>query len=274
MRSPTNLMTVGMLSLILVAWFASLKDASPNQRSNSNDPVTNQQPGNNAGLSKSPSNRNEKENLLYLIDTAVFDVGELGKQAREKLQQTDRTQLVSTLSSLRDSLREDDIRRVEIACCFCFINHEYRLNRQVIVSTFDRHSPYQNLHDDVWMMLDRLIRGGDKALLSLGFNAVEWADGALAEGLYDTFDDQLANDPANFLKVLVGQPKKVRGEVYNYIFSDMEKLPNTDFDKLKRYLESVPRHSPLSSTAKEFDAALSAKTKAEPHQEKKSGAGL
>jgi hypothetical protein len=265
MASPKNLLAVGILSLTLTALPACSNGAASNQSSNSNGVVTDRQPDGNVGSRKSAPNQNEKEDLISLIDTATFDVGELGRQAREKLQQHDRAQLVRALSTLRDSLPEGDARRLEIASFFCSIGHEYRANRQVIVSAFDRNSPYQNLHDDVWTMIDRLIRGGDKGLLSLGFNAVGWSDGALAEGLYDTFDDQLANDPENFLKELAKQPKKVRREVYHYIDLDADAFPRTDFEKLRRFLKSVPGNTPLSTVAKEFEAALPAKTEADRH---------
>lgn len=259
MRSPKDLLAVGILSLTLTALLACSNGAASNQHSNSNS-ATGDQQSDNVGSKSSNSKQNEKEDLISLVNTATFDVGELGKQAREKLQHRDHAQLIRTLSTLRDSLPEDDVRRLEIASFFCSIGYEYRANRQMIVSAFDKDSPYRNLHDDVWMMIDRLIGGGDKGLLSLGFNAVERADGALAEGIDDTFDSQLANDPENFLKELARQPKKVRTEVYDYISPN--RVPNTDFGKLRRYLKSIPPRSTLSPVAKEFDAALSAKIKA------------
>jgi hypothetical protein len=256
-------MSVCLLSLILAAWLACLKGTSSTHQSNSNSAAVDQQSNDDVGLEKPDSKHNEKEDLISLVNTATFDVGELGKQAREKLQQRDREQLIRTLSTLRDSLPENDVQRLEIASFFCSIGYEYRANRQMIVSAFDKHSPYRHLHDDVWMMIDRLISGGDKSLLSLGFNAVEWSDGALSEGLEDTFDEQLSHDPENFLKELAKQPRKVREEVYDYIVPD--RVPNTDFDKLRRFLKSVPSRSALFPVAKEFDAALSAKIKAAQH---------
>jgi hypothetical protein len=273
MRSTKTLMSVCMLSLILAAWLACLKSRSSTQQSNSNSPVVDRQSNDNIGSEKTDSKHNEKEDLISLVNTATFDEGELGKQAREKLQQRDRAQLIRTLSNLRDSLPEDDVRRLEIASFFCSIGYEYRANRQEIVSAFDKNSPYRHLHDDVWMMIDRLISGGDKSLLSLGFNAVNRADGALAEAMDDTFDDQLAHDPKSFLSELSKQPKRVRRDVDDYIAASTDQFGYTDVDKLKRYLESVPGRSSLSQTAKEFAAALSAKSKAQ-QQEKKSGDSL
>ncbi len=257
MRSPAKPLTAFVSAFALATLLACSNSMSADRQSDSNRVAANQQLG-NAGVVKSSPGRPEKEELLSLIHTASLDEGPLGNEAREKLRQRDREQLVRDVTDLRDSLPEDDPQRVETALFFCTINHDYQANRKIVASAFRKDTPANGpAADDAWNMIDRLIQRGDTDLLSLGFNAVSWADGGVAEALDATFDEQLARDPEDFLKELGKQPKKVRMDVYDYILSDKNMFPKTDFAKLQKYLKSVPARSTLSTAAREFDEALS-----------------
>jgi len=67
--------------------------------------------------------------------------------------------------------------------------------------------------DDAASMLSRLIEHGKKDLLKPLFESATWADGALAEGLSETFARELQNDREQFLKLLSSYPADTRKKV-------------------------------------------------------------
>ncbi len=93
----------------------------------------------------------------------------------------------------------------------CNLGHEYDLNKQIVMSAFTSKQS-QGLAEE--RLIDRLIRRGDKELLSVLFSAVPKSDGALAEGLAETFAGQIRDDPEHFLTKLSAEPPSAKRNAY------------------------------------------------------------
>jgi hypothetical protein len=216
-------------------------------RSNSNPPA-NQQRG--AANNNTRSAINEAD-LLEQVDDFATDEGELGQAAWRKLEAYPRPELIDHLSALRDSSSQDKPVKANIAFVLCNLDHDYQLNRAVIVSAFNESIDDADRYE---RPLDRLIRRGDKELLQVLFAVVPRSDGGLSEVLADTFADQMENSTEAFLTQLATQPKPIRRKVSEYVdfaTSDQDKI------NIKAFLRSIPKSSPLASLAKEMLSDLS-----------------
>lgn len=192
--------------------------------------------------------------LTRLIKTFSEDVGENGQTAWQRLQSYPREDLVNSLLKLRNDLPKDSPTQYSIAFVLCNLNYEYQRNVHVIVSALTKVPHEQNYDaDSAESMLGRLIHRGDKELLRVLFRAVPWSDGALAEGLSDTFSEELRSDPKEFLTRLKNETKDTRSKTYSLIASGS--LTAKDLRTLRGQLASLPRTAPIFQVAKELLAS-------------------
>ena len=192
--------------------------------------------------------------LIEQIRQFARDEGALGKEAWGKLNAFPRQELISSLTSIQKATPEGDPLGVDIAFALCNLDHEYQANRQVIVSAFTK--PNQHAFSEE-RLISRLVRRGDKELLPVLFSAVERSDGALSEGLSDTFADQIRSDPESFLLKLKAEQPRIRQKVYELL--DETVLSEEDITKAKKYLASVSIDASIAPVAKEMLEALLAK---------------
>lgn len=216
-------------------------------RSNSNPPA-NQQRG--AANNNTRSAINDAD-LLEQIDDFARDGGELGQAAWRKLEAYPRQELVDHLSTMRDFSSQDEFVKPNIAFVLCNLDHDYQINREIIVSAFNKSLDGADRYE---ALLDHLIRRGDKELLQVLFAVVPRSDGGLSEGLAGTFADQMENSTEAFLTQLATQPKAIRRKASEYVdfaTSDQDKI------NINAFLRSIPKSSPLASLAKEMLSDLS-----------------
>jgi hypothetical protein len=216
-------------------------------RSASNPPA-NQERG--AANNNTPSAINEAD-LLDQVDDFATDGGEVGQAAWRKLEAYPRQELVDHLSVMRDSSSQDEFVKPNIAFVLCNLDHDYQINREIIVSAFNKSLDGA---DRCEALLDHLVRRGDIELLQVLFAVVPRSDGGLSEGLAGTFADQMENSTEAFLTQLATQPKAIRRKVSEYVdfaTSDQDKM------NIKAFLRSIPKSSPLAGLAKEMLSDLS-----------------
>lgn len=194
--------------------------------------------------------------LLEMVDRFAAYVSETGQDAWRKIDSCPRDDLISSLLRIQNSLTENDIRRINIAFVLCNLNYDYQTNRQVIISALTKIPFYIDPKTGVVLPVDaageligRLIRRGDKDLLTVLLKAAQWADGAFAEGLGDTFSFALQSDPEDFLGRLKSEPNKIRQRVYGLL--DLS-LSTESRKQVNAYLLSVPRNSPIAQISKEM----------------------
>jgi len=195
--------------------------------------------------------------LIEQVRKFANDEGAAGQAAWETLNAYPRQELISSLTKIQKATPESDPLRVDIAFVLCNLDYEYQPNRQLIVSAFTKTNRHA-LGEE--RLISRLILRGDKELLPVLFSAVEWSDGAVSEGLSDTFAEQLRSDPEKFLLELKSEPLGVRQKVYALM--DDSVLSEEDVKKVKKYLAALPRDSGIAPVAKEMLKALLA-----PHRQ-------
>lgn len=194
-----------------------------------------------------------------LVKTFAEDQGPLGGEALRKLQTFPQPELISRLVELERTVAPDDKLRPQVAFLFCWLDHEYASNVKLIQTALSKTSKYNGFYaDDAQMMLDRLIQHGHKDLLSSLFEAAPWADGALAEGLADTFARELKANPEAFLTQLSTFPQNTRKQTYMLIQSGNSYNEN-DLGVLRKQLSSIPKTSAIYEPANELLRALSGK---------------
>lgn len=176
---------------------------------------------------------------------------ETGRQAWDKIQSYPRQELIDLLLNTQHNLSENDLLRTDIAFTFCNLDYEYQINKQIIVSFFNKSSEYS---DYLERPVDRLIRKGDKDLLAILFKSVQRADGSLAEGLANTFAEQMKNAPEDFLSHLKAEPQNIREKVYKLYEGA---LSVSDKKKVKDYLSLVTQNSSNAQITREMLQSLS-----------------
>jgi len=202
----------------------------------------------------SPRTKVMDPELTRLIKTFSEDVGGNGQAAWQRLESYPREDLINSLLNLRNDLPKDSPMRYSIAFVLCNLNYEYQPNVHVIVSALTKVPHEQNYDaDSAESMLGRLIHRGDKELLRVLFGAVPWSDGALAEGLSDTFSEELRSEPKEFLTRLRNEPKDTRSKTYRLIASGS--LTAKDLQNLRGQLAALPRTAPIFQVAQELLAS-------------------
>jgi hypothetical protein len=200
-------MTRGRISFLglLMVLLLSCQGPKPKQQTNNSAVTSNTETLNDADLVK-------------LIQKFAEDEGEEGEKVFNELRSIPRTELISALSRLRNSLSPTDSLQPQIAFVFCYLDQDYKTNAEILASALSKEPKYQNFDAD-WAasLLARLIKRGDKSLLKTLFTAVLWSDGALSEELGVTFGHELTDRTQSFVEMLVDQPVEVRTHVYALI---------------------------------------------------------
>jgi hypothetical protein len=215
-------------------------------RSNSTKPA-NQQSG--APNNKELSATSDAE-LVEQIEAFSTDLGELGEAAWKQLEAYPRQELIDRLSHIRDASNQDDFIKTNIAFLLCNLDQDYQANREIIVSAFNQSPDTAELYE---AQIDRLITRGDKELLQVLFAIAPRSDGALSDGLAETFAHQIMGNTEAFLTQLRTQPRTTRIQVSDFInsaISDQDKIT------IKSLLRSIPQTSPLAGLAKEMESDL------------------
>lgn len=176
------------------------------QRENTNKPAL--------GGAPQATDRNEKD-LLDKLEVYAVDEGERGRQAWEALTSLPEPKLVMELTELRDKLPPDSAGRAYIAFAMCTLNRDYAANKRTIVHAFrHKETPGSAGRDDAEGMLSKLLQRGDWDVLAILLPEEKTADGALAEGLDDTFMWCLETHTKLFLRALARQSPETRHAVY------------------------------------------------------------
>ena len=207
-----------------------------------------------AGQARGAESGATEVNLTLLVKRFAGDEGPGGREAWEKLSAYPRMELISSLTRLRTSAPEDDPLRVDIAFVLCNLDYEYKANRQAVVSAFT-NTERPDIGEE--RLITRLIRKGDEDLLTVLFSASGRADGALSEGLADTFAEQVLKDPETFLRKLKSEPLSTRRKVYELL--DESVLSEKNLRDVKSYLASVLRDPSVGAAADEMLKALNAR---------------
>jgi len=178
-------------------------------------------------------------------------------RAWKVLESSNRESLINQLTRLYEATPSDDYHRVLISFTFCKLNHNYAVNRNIVLSSLSKTLPYKRFYGD-WAasLAHRLFVGGDKEVLAELFRAADWSDGAMSEELSGAYSDAIKSDPQGFLRVLAAQSGSNRIKVYELLKNNS--LTNDESEKIKAYLRSVSPTSDLHSTAQETLKALQA----------------
>jgi len=212
--------------------------------------------------SNSPSNQGGKQaprelsatsdqELLQLVETFSTDVGESGENAWKQLHGYPRQELIDRLSGIRDDANQDDFVKTNIAFLMCNLDYDYESNREIIVSAFNQSPDTAELYE---AQIDRLIRRGDKGLLQVLFEIAPQSDGALSDGLAETFAFQIKTDTEGFLAQLRTQPRSTRSQISDFVNSA---ISEEDKSAIRTSLRSIPESSQLANLAKEVESDLS-----------------
>src|SRR5215510_128814 len=212
------------------------------------NPPSNQQNGKPAPKALSAMS---DEELLEVVETFSTDVGEPGEDAWKQLQSYSRQELIDRVSKIGDEPDQDDFVRTNIAFLMCNLDQDYGSNREIIVSAFNQSPDTAELYE---AQIDRLIRRGDKGLLQVLFVITPQSDGALSDGLAETFAFQIKTDTEGFLAQLRSQPRSTRSQVSDFVNSA---ISDQDKSAVRSFLRSIPETSQLASLAKEVESDLS-----------------
>jgi hypothetical protein len=193
---------------------------------------------------------NDQE-LLEIVETFSTDLGESGENAWKQLQGYPGKELIDRLSRIRDDANPDDFVKTNIAFLMCSLDHDYESNREIIVSAFNQSPDTAELYE---AQIDRLIRRGDKGLLQVLFAIAPQSDGALSDGLAETFAFQIKTDTEGFLAQLRTQPRSTRSQISDFVNSAVSEQ---DRSAIRTSLKSIPESSQLANLAKEVDSDLS-----------------
>jgi hypothetical protein len=227
---------------LLILFFAFVIGAC---RSN---PPANQQNG--KPIPKALSAMSDEE-LLELVETFSTDIGEEGVDAWKQLQGYSRQELIDRLSQIRGDDDQDDFERTNIAFLMCNLDQDYESNREIIVSAFNQSPDTAELYE---VQIDRLIRRGDKGLLQVLFEITPQSDGALSDGLAETFAFLIKTDTEAFLAQLRTQPRSTRSQISEFVNSAAS---DQDKSAIRTSLRSIPETSQLANLAKEVESDLS-----------------
>lgn len=189
--------------------------------------------------------------LIGLVRKFANDEGPHGEAAWEQLRRYPRQDSINSLKRIQEAVPEHDTLRVDIAFVFCNLDYKYQFNRQTVVTAFAKRGQH-GLGEE--RLISRLVRRGDSDLLHVLFSAAERSDGALSEGLSDTFAEQILGDPEKFLLKLKSEPLETRRKVYELL--DETVMTEDDVRKVKTYLRSVPRDAAIAPVASEMIVSL------------------
>lgn len=241
-RLDTTIVVVAGLLLVV----ASCQLGSNGATVSSHSPAANQNPSD--------------QDLMKQVEAFASSDETAAAKAWEKY---DRQSLIRELTRLYGAAADDDYHRVLIAFTFCKLNHEYALNKKVVLSSLAKESPYKHFYGD-WAvsLVHRLLLGGDKEVLDDLFAAVAWADGAMATALAGAYSDGLKNDPQDFVTRLASKSEDARRQVYSLLQDNS--LTKEENERVKLFLRSVPATSNLHRTAQETIKALQGEYLPEP----------
>jgi hypothetical protein len=202
--------------------------------------------------SPSPNGMNQSREAISdvptLMKTFTEDVGPNGDDAWRKLQAYPRDKLIDSLLSLQKSVPEDDCRHYSIVFTLVSLNYHYEDNIKVLAHSL---TPKPNeCADDVARMLARLIRAGDKNLLTVLFSSAPASDAALGEALEDIFAQEVRAEPKEFLTQLGKQPKDTRLKVYKMTANGG--LTEGDVNELRKQLTALSHDPAVSRLATEM----------------------
>jgi hypothetical protein len=201
---------------------------------------------------KNQSNQapNKMEELRRDVETFARDEGDLGQEAWKRLNGYPKSQLIADLRSIQQNTTKGDSLYVDVAFVLCNLYHEYDPNKQIVVSAFTSKQS-RGLAEE--RLIDRLIRRGDKELLPVLFSAVNKSDGALAEGLAETFAGQIRDDPVSFLIKLSAESPSTRRGIYQILDGA---LSAEDIELLEKRVSSSRSTSPVGTIGRELLKAL------------------
>ena len=208
-------------------------------------------PSNQGKQAARPLSETSDQELLQLVETFSTDVGESGENAWTQLQGYPRQELIDRLLRIREDTNQDDFVKTNIAFLMCNIDYDYESNRGIIVSAFNQSPDTAELYE---AQIDRLIRRGDKGLLQVLFEIAPQSDGALSDGLAETFAFQIKTDTEGFLTQLRTQPRSTRSQISDFVNSA---ISEEDKSAIRTSLRSIPESSQLANLAKEVDSDLS-----------------
>lgn len=199
--------------------------------------------------------RDDLAELKHQIEAFAQDEGQNGEAARKVLESYPLERLVSGIQALRAGTGGEKTFELETSFALCFFGHDYENNKSRISAAL-RASRDDKTVDSVLAerMISRLIKRGDSGLLFELFNAATWSDGALSEGLADTFGDRLVNDLNGFLMILSRVSSDTRRAVYRVI--EVSSLSKDEIVEANKYLTSGKVPSSLRSLAKELLSRL------------------
>ena len=212
------------------------------------------------GAAASQTSEKEIGELRTLIKEFSKDEGQPGFEAWRKLQAYPDSELIKELEALERAASASGKIRPQIAFVFCWIGQNCAKKVGVIEAALSKPSPYEGFYgDDAESMLSRLIERGNKDLLKPLFESATRSDGALAEGLTDTFRRELQKNPEQFLRLLSSHPPGTRKRVYSLITVDgFDKKELTD---LRKRLSNIPKTSPAYKPARELLPTLNSKAR-------------
>jgi hypothetical protein len=205
----------------------------------------------NAVSSQSPS----YGDILKEVEVFASSDATASAKAWQVLESYGHQNLIDNLTRLYASTSPDDYHRVLIAFTLCKLNHEYAVNRRIVLSALTKQSPFKHFYGD-WAvsLVHRLLLTGDREVLANLFAAAEWSDGAMSEELSGAYSDAIRNDPQTFLQALASKNENTRRQVYALLKDNS--LSRDESERVKAFLKSVPPTSELRRTAQETIKAL------------------
>lgn len=195
--------------------------------------------------------------IIELLKTFSEDAGPEGQEAWRKLRAD--PELISKLETLEREASPTDKIRPQIAFVFYWLDRDCATKVGVIESALSKSSPYQGFYaDDAESMLSRLVERGKKDLLKPLFESTTWADGALSEGLSETFTRELQKDPEQFLNQLSTYPPDTRKKVYRLVQTS-DAFTDSELTALLKRLSTIPKTSAAYEPAQELRRSLGLK---------------
>jgi len=200
------------------------------------------------------------QDLMKQIEVFASSDATASAKAWEALERYDRQSLIRELTRLSAAAADDDYHKVLIAFTFCKLNHEYALNKNIVLSALAKNFPYKHFYGD-WAvsLIHRLLIGGDKEVLDDLFAAAEWSDGAMSEELSSAYSDAIKDDTKEFLRRLAAENEGIQRNVYALLKDNS--LTKDESERVTVFLRSVPPTSDLRRAADETIKALQSERK-------------
>jgi hypothetical protein len=164
------------------------------------------------------SKTNDNMNAVITdVQTFAKDEGKSGEEAWARLSAHPRSELIDALRKIQSDTNNPSLS-VDVAFVLCNLDHEYDLNRQMIVSAFTKAKRDAFSEE---RLIDRLIQRGDKDLLRVLFSAALYSDGALSEALSETFARELSKNTEQFLSHVSAEPSSTRKQIYRLLVGSL-----------------------------------------------------